>query len=639
MTPSSAEQDKYDVISYDLYLQPSMTATSITSATMTMRARSLVASLSSVVLDLDRNSAGITVGRVDQGDPSTPSITPTYNDASYLMTIPLATPVALNQEFTIRVAYSGSPRTGSFPYRMTQPYTRTTHNSTPVVYTASQPVGARRWWPCKDWPEDKADTVITRINVPATAPNGNSYEVVSNGNLTGVETVGSTRTWIHQSTRPITTYLVSFSVTDYVYSTATYTALNGVTTMPIRHAIYRENNTSAREANGAAGTLQVMNFFREIFGEYPFLNEKYGTATWNISFGIEHQTCTGMPGAAQYGVSESVGNGLTRRNMHELAHMWYGDSVTYRTFDHVWLGEAFATYAEALWAEHLGGTSALHSYVNAWSWTETTPIVSSSGINYTGSVVYRRGAWVLHMLRHVIGDTAFFNTLRNFSSTFKDATAISSDFENIAEAASGQNLDAFFRQWLYRPNADGATLPVYAFNGNTASSAGNWNLTLQLNQAQTGSVPFTMPLDFKITYVSGSTNVVVVNNAAMSDTQVLSVGASQPLEVDLDPDNWLLNYQNVSINTVGLPPATSGAAYSRSLRASGGTSPYTWSFSGSAPAWLSLSSAGVLSATSPVAGTYSIPVQVTDSTSTPRTRTATLQLVVQGSGIEDALEY
>src|SRR4029078_8219923 len=142
---------------------------------------------------------------------------------------------------------------------------------------------------------------------------GYALTAVSNGKLTSVTDNGdgtSTHVWVNSY--PIATYLVCMSVTNYVLTETAYTALDGVTTMPLRHYLYPEN--LGTEGNGYLGTLQVMNFYRDTFGEYPFLNEKYETATWNITFGIEHQTCTGMP----EGVSAGVGNGFTRRNRHEL---------------------------------------------------------------------------------------------------------------------------------------------------------------------------------------------------------------------------------------------------------------------------------------------------------------------------------
>jgi aminopeptidase N len=619
-------QSQFDVLYYDCYWEPSMSASSLTSASVLMRAKVITGPLQTVGLDLDTNAGAISVSRVDQG-PGTSSLSYSLDTTNNWIVITLPSALSTGQEFQVRIVYSGTPR-ASYTGYLSRPYTRTTHNSIPVVYTASQPYGARRWWPCKDRPDDKATTTVQRIAVPS----GQSYKVVSNGRLVGVTAGPSAglETWTWESTYPITTYLVSLSVSNYVYSTSVYTSRDGLTTMPISHAIYPEN--VAYEGNGAVGTLDVLNTFAGMFGEYPFLREKYGTATWNISFGIEHQTCTGMPGAVQYGTSESVGDGYTRRNMHELAHMWYGDKVTYATFDHVWLGEAFATYAEALWQEHVGGSSALHTYVNNWTYTTATPIVDPSADGYVTSVTYRRGAWVLHMLRHVIGDTAFFQTLKDWTTPPPPATpesghrsTYSASFEQTAETVSGKDLTAFFAEWLYRPNADGACLPDYRFEGSSSKTGSDWHVSFGLEQVQTGTVPFTMPLDVKVSTSDGGSTVIVIQNAAKTLTSYdLNVGSVRPVEVDMDPDNWVLNSQHASVNTVGLPAGATGVAYSRALRASGGSGTYTWTLM-SAPAWLTLSS-GVLSGTPPAAGSYGVTIQFQEAGVSTRTFTLTLDV-------------
>src|SRR5205807_121686 len=139
-------------------------------------------------------------------------------------------------------------------------------------------------------------------------------QVVSNGRLSGITSAGAgLETWTWVNDFAIATYLVSVCISNYSYSSATYIGLDAMTTMSIRHAIYPEN--VGTEGNGAAGTLNVMNFFAQTFGEYPFLSAKYNTATHNSGSGMEHETCTSMPGGATAG----VGDGYTRRNVHELS--------------------------------------------------------------------------------------------------------------------------------------------------------------------------------------------------------------------------------------------------------------------------------------------------------------------------------
>ena len=244
--------------------------------------------------------------------------------------------------------------------------------------------------------------------------------------------------------------------------------------MPISHAIFPEN--WGTEGGAAAGTLQVLNFFAEQFGEYPFLNEKYFTASHRDGVGMEHQTCTSMPGNETDSVG--VSDGYNRRNVHELAHQWFGDLITGRTFDHLWLNEGFATYCEALFYEYQQGVQAFHSFVNAWSVSTTTPVVGPNSDSFSGSVVYRKGAWVLHMLRHVVGDATFNQILRQWvvNPSTHYGTAVSSDFEDVAESVSGMDLTAFFNQWLYRPDGVSSSRPTYRFNGGSTRAGADFTV-------------------------------------------------------------------------------------------------------------------------------------------------------------------
>ncbi|MBX7245336.1 MAG: putative Ig domain-containing protein [Candidatus Sumerlaeaceae bacterium] len=621
-----SSQAKYDVQWYDCYWQPSMSASSLTSATVWVGAKSLDSTLQQVALDFDPNGStpAMVVARVDSG-PGTATLPYTTSNTTKFLIVTLPAAVPAGQEFRIRVAYSGTPNTaGAFG----QPYRRTTHSGTTVIYTFSEPYGARQWWPCKDQTSDKATTTVQRIKVPS----GAGWQVVSNGALSSqVNNGDGTETWTWTNSYPIATYLLSVCVSNYSYSSATYTALDTVTTMPIKHAVYPENFGSE---NGAAGTLQVMNFFASKFGEYPFLTEKYYTASHNSSSGMEHQTCTSMPGSSIDGVG--ISDGMQRRNVHELAHHWFGDKITCTTFDHLWLNEGFATYCEALWFESTGGSSAYHSWVNGWSVSQTQAVAGPNSDNFSGSSVYRKGAWVLHMLRHVMGDVAFFQGVRNYitSPSLAYGNADSDTFRGYMEAAYGQSLSTYFNQWLYRYNPTvPSPQPTYKIVANTNSLPNT--LTVNLSQTQSGTA-FVMPLDVRAKDASNATQTYVVNNSLASETFNIPTGSFVPVEFDLDPDNWVLDSTDnlatavtspnrVSINTCGVPKGTRGTPYSRTMRASYGATSYTWSQpSGTLPPGLSLSSGGVLSGTPTVAGSFTFTIQVTDGAATTASTSITM---------------
>ena len=612
--PADPSQAKIDILHYDCTWQPSMSTSVLQSASVVVRARSLENGLTTCVLDFDSNDGALAISSVDSG-AGTPTLAYTVDNTNKKLRITLPSPVSLGEEFVVRVNYSGTPRpSGTFG----APYVRSTHGSpaVSVVYTFSEPYGARQWWPCKDLPDDKASSSVQRIIVPK----GQGWQVVSNGKLEQIVDNGATETWVWVNHYPIATYLVSFCVSNYTYVSGTYVSRDGTTTMTVAHAIYPENLSI--EGSGAAGTIQVLNFFADKFGEYPFLDEKYYTASHNSSSGMEHQTCTSMPGG-------DVFDGMQRRNVHELSHQWFGDKITPYTFDHLWLNEGFATYCEALWDEYKFGTYAFWSRVNGWSVSTTQSVAGPSSDNFSGAAVYRKGAWVLHMLRHVVGEDTFWQILRTWAQNAAVAygTAVSDDFETVAEAVSGKDLTTFFAQWLWRSDSSNPPAqPTYRFNASTTRSGEKWVLALSTTQAISGT-PYVMPLDYFVVCQDGSTTTVRIENSSLSAVDTVDLGSSVPLEVDLDPDNWVLKSMGLSINTCSLGSISLNKPFQYRLQASYGAGGYTWTGGTGLPAGLSLSSSGLISGTPTAAGKYTVTVTVTDANSDTRSTTLALEVV------------
>ncbi len=523
--PTHADQEKYDAQHYELDIILNMSSTVIDS-TLTMTAESLDSTLQSVPLDLNDNGGSMSVGWVDQG-PSTGTLPYTLDGGQERLFVTLPAAVPSGSTFVVRVKYGGVPSSGGV---FGAPYRVSTHGSPPVpiVYTFSQPYGARHWWPCKDVPDDKA-TMDLHITCPT------AYTAISNGVWSATRDNGDgTHTFDWSETYPMVTYLASICCTNYQPASGTYTSQDGLTTMEVAHYLYPENYAS--ESSGVSGTLMVMDFFAQTFGEYPFLSEKYYTATHNITSSMEHQTATSL---RPYGASSG---GLTRSNIHELAHMWFGDMITMEHFDHLWLNEGFGTYLEALWEEDHSGTAAYHTYVNNWSTSDAYPLVSSSADNFSGSIVYRKGAWVLHMLRHVVeyytGDDAdFFQAVLNYASdpNLRYGCALSIDLENHFESHVGEDLTYFFQQWLYR-----AVRPTYQWAWSTHSEGASNILDLYIHQTQGGG-PYTMPVDFRVSLQGGGTQLVKVFNDQSTQFFGIDLGSAVPTGATFDPDNWILD--------------------------------------------------------------------------------------------------
>jgi len=412
------------------------------------------------------------------------------------------------------------------------------------------------------------------------------------------------------------------AISNYTYSDAVYTALDGVTTMPVRHAIYPEN--VQWEATSAMGTVRVLRFLAERFGEYPFLNQKYYSATWNIPGGMEHQTCTSMlPGYISTG-EESL-------NVHELAHHWFGDKITCSSFDHLWLNEGFATYCEALWREENDGNSyGYWDMMNTWRPTDAQPVVGPDSDQFISANVYYKGAWVLHMLRHVLGRDSFDAVLKAWANSpdVSYAVANSAAFVSLAEVVTGKNLQWFFDQWLYRYNSESDVgRPTYFYTVNNvppdeaAPLSSGYQILLHQEQA---SAPYTMPLDVELVDEMGSATIERIYNASTSATESLHSSQSNVCEVYLDPDGWVLKHQTLSISTVRLPVAQVHQSYAARVHAVAQVETLVWTAEG-LPTGLSITPGGLIAGIPTETGQFYFSLSAADSNSS---RTSILALEI-----------
>ena len=276
----------------------------------------------------------------------------------------------------------------------------------------------------------------------------------------------------------------------------------------------------------------MIEVYAELFGEYPFIDDKYGIYNAPFGGGMEHQTMT-----AQGGVGYAFNEYLTA---HELSHMWWGDMITCETWNHVWLNEGFASYTEALWAEHKPGSSglaALKSYMATMKYTGggsvyvTEAEVGNVSSIFDGNTSYDKGAWVLHMLRHVLGDENFYDALATYRAGFEFGAATTEDFQAICEDFyPGGHLDWFFQEWIY-----GQRAPAYQWGWDAVEVGGQDYVLISIDQTQSSIYQrFAMPLDV---VVDGETYVVF--NDADPEHFVIPV-ASAPSSVSLDPDAWVL---------------------------------------------------------------------------------------------------
>lgn len=513
---SAPGQDDFDVLHYKLDLTIDPTAKRI-DGTVTADLKAL-SPISTVVLDLS-DSLTVTAVR-DNGNPVV------ISHASDQLTIFLGRTTRVNEQFTIEVDYGGQPN--GFNDELGLPaFEFGTHGGGQVaIQTLSEPSYARNWWPCKDVPGDKS-TATLWITVPDT------LIVASNGALVNTVDVGDgLRRFEWEETYQIAPYLVSLAISNYVVWSEYYN-YTPVDSMEVQYYVYAEHDSAAQIA--FSNTVPMMEYFSNTFGLYPFISEKYAMAEVGWGFAaMEHQTCT------------SYGTGLIRPNngrdwiiAHELAHQWWGNMITPSDWRDVWLNEGFAVYCEALWEGEANGEQRYHKWMEILNFRPgfRGPVYDPDRL--FGLTVYRKGAWVLHMLRRIMGDTNFFATLRDFaSSSHAYGNATTADFQAFCEARHGESLDAFFQSFVY-----GTGRPAYELFWTQSPSGTDYRTDITIHQTQREGV-FVMPVDIRFTIESADTTVdttVVVANSRSVDTYVFYL-PGRVVDIALDPDNWILKY-------------------------------------------------------------------------------------------------
>jgi aminopeptidase N len=350
-----------------------------------------------------------------------------------LVIVPSRT-VMRDEVFTVEVSYGGTPgRLGDRAGVLRPGWTADDEGE---VHVIGEPDGASTFFPVNDHPRDKATYEFL-----VTVPEG--LEVAANGVLVGTERAPrGHRTWSYEAEDPMASYLVQVVIGNLRFEEST-----GPDGLTIRHAI---DEDVPEDAVGALDrTADMIEGYEEMFGPYPFA--AYGVAVVDRPLGVALETQTlslvGLDSVGREGVLA-----------HELAHQWFGDEVSPGSWRDIWLNEGFATYAEWLWTESDGGPSvATRARQVALDGGLDLPPGDPGPEDLFDDSVYLRGALTLHVLRHELGDEAFFDLLRAWIERYAGRSATSADFEGMASVAAGRDLTPLFDAWLRSP-----TLPDLA---------------------------------------------------------------------------------------------------------------------------------------------------------------------------------
>ncbi len=447
-------------------------------------------------------------------------------NASNELVITLPSLVNTGNSATVVIHYSGVPSDGE------SAFTQTSHSGTPVIYTLSEPFGARDWWPCKQDLNDKIDSFDIYITCPE------AYIGVSNGLLQSSVTSGGNTTRHFHHNYPIPAYLISLNVTNYT----TYNIQAGLGTVqnpffPINNYLYPESNTVATQT-AIDVTVPIMNVFEEKFGFYPYRSEQYGHVQFGWGGGMEHTTMSSMGGWSRQLIA------------HELGHQWFGNKITCGSWNNIWLNEGLTEYTAGIVVEELDGDAAFVTWKNSKILNITSQTsgavyltdTEAEDVNriFSSRLSYNKGSMVTHMLRWVMGDANFFQALRNYLSAPNLAFgyAVTTDLKSQLEAVHGSSLTEFFNDWIYMQG-----YPTYTVNAQNWG-AGQAKITISQTQSDASVTFFEMPLEIRLTGAGGLTQDVVVNHTTNAQEFVVAV----PFVITgvvFDPNKHIISRNNV----------------------------------------------------------------------------------------------
>ena len=413
-----------------------------------------------------------------------------------------------------------------------------------VTWSLSEPFSAHEWFPCKQILTDKADS--SDVWVTTTLPN----KVGSNGVLARTVMLPNNKVrYEWKSRHPIDYYLISVAIAPYV-EYVSYANPVGGPRIPIVDYVY-DLTTLANFQVEIDRTAGFIENYSNLFGMYPFANEKYGHSMAPIGGGMEHQTMT-----TQDGYTFTL-------TAHELCHQWWGDNVTCGSWEDIWLNEGFASYGEYLSLQAFPTTAPFtarawldqaHNYaLNATTsiYVEDTTNVGRI-FNYYSS--YKKGASVIHMLRYLLNDDVkFFRALRTYQSRFANSTARTADLQAVFEAEAGRSLNYFFQQWFR-----GQGYPIFTVRWNQAGG------TFGMNVVETTSQPAVTPfyatdVSYKLTFTNGTSQVVRLRQGTATANFAIPVTGTVR-SVEVDPDQWILNQDVAPVRDSNLALATAAAA-------------------------------------------------------------------------------
>lgn len=433
--------------------------------------------------------------------------------------------------FTVNVYYHGTPPNGGSAIGSGFSNASSPSWGNQATWSLSESFVGYHWWPCKQILTDKIDSSWVFITTDSLNKAG------SNGLLENVVTVGNKKRYEWKSRTPIAYYLISVAVARYkeynLYAKPQYLPNDSIL---IQNYIYDNAINSNNFINGQKIQLdkmpQVLEFECDMYGMYPFYKEKYGHCMAPLSGGMEHQTMSTV-GFFDYYV-----------NAHELGHQWWGDNVTCKSWGDIWINEGFASYTEHLVAQYLDPSNFASNLNGAHNSVMSQPggsvfFTGSDTLNsnriFSSRLTYDKGGAIIHSLRFLTNnDSAWFKTLREFQTTYKNSTASAIDFQNFYQTQTGINPTQFFQQWYY-----GQGYPTFNVKYNYTGTQ------CIIKSTQTVSYPsatpiFITPLEYRISRTGYADTTIRLMHTNSVEIYTISLSGSVTSMV-VDPKNWIIN--------------------------------------------------------------------------------------------------
>jgi aminopeptidase N len=484
------------------------------------------AGIQSLRLDLmnqtaNRQGKGMLVDEIKVADMPV-----TYTHQNDELIIQLPKPSNTNASIVFTISYHGIPFDGLI--------IGPTKFGDRSFFCENWPNKTRHWLPTVDHPSDKATSEFI-VTAPA------HYKVISNGLLLEESDLGNhTRLTHWKQSVPVSCWLFVLGVSDFAVKYVDQ--FNGKS---IQSWVYPQNR-KAGFYDFDEPTKKVLEFFSSYVGPYAY--EKLANIqSVNSGGGMETSS------AIFYGEKLITGKRDERTRdvvIHEIAHQWFGNAVTESTWDDAWLSEGFATFFTLLFIEHAYGKDAYTKGIIKAKKSVFEMAIKMPGFSIvsprsaekepvTSGITYQKGAWVLHMLRNLVGDANFKKGIQTYYATYYNANATTDDFRTIMEKTSGKDLKVFFKQWLYQP-INPTIHATWQYN------SVNKKITIQLEQTQTGDMVFQAPVEIAYYQKGKSTPTIIkINLTKKQQVQSFTV-AGKPDKLELDPNNKLLSNNSIS---------------------------------------------------------------------------------------------